>query len=57
MQPHQLKAATSATAASGSASAAASSASEAATSYDNFDDRYLGQKASDPTLDNDGERF
>jgi hypothetical protein len=22
--------------------------------YDNFDDRYLGQKASDPTLDNDG---
>jgi hypothetical protein len=48
-------AATSATAASGSASAAASSASEAATSYDNFDDRYLGQKASDPTLDNDGD--
>ena len=48
-------AATSATEASGSASAAASSASEAATSYDNFDDRYLGQKASDPTLDNDGD--
>lgn len=48
-------AATSATAASGSASAAASSASEAATTYDNFDDRYLGQKASDPTLDNDGD--
>lgn len=48
-------AATSATAASGSASAAASSASEAATSYDNFDDRYLGQKASAPTLDNDGD--
>jgi hypothetical protein len=48
-------AATSATAASDSASAAASSASEAATSYDNFDDRYLGQKASDPTLDNDGD--
>ena len=48
-------AATSATAASGSASAAASSASEAATSYDNFDDRYLGQKVSDPTLDNDGD--
>ena len=48
-------AASSATAASGSASAAASSASEAATSYDNFDDRYLGQKASAPTLDNDGD--
>jgi microcystin-dependent protein len=24
------------------------------TAYDNFDDRYLGAKASDPTLDNDG---
>ena len=48
-------AASSATAASGSASAAASSASEAATSYDNFDDRYLGQKTSAPTLDNDGD--
>lgn len=23
--------------------------------YDNFDDRYLGQKTSDPTLDNDGD--
>ena len=23
--------------------------------YDNFDDRYLGAKASDPTLDNDGD--
>jgi sugar lactone lactonase YvrE len=48
-------AANSATAASGSASAAATSASNAATTYDNFDDRYLGQKASDPTLDNDGD--
>ena len=48
-------AASSATAASGSASAAATSASDAATTYDNFDDRYLGQKASDPTLDNDGD--
>jgi hypothetical protein len=47
-------ASTSATAASGSASAAASSASEAAATYDDFDDRYLGDKASDPTLDNDG---
>ena len=33
---------------------AATSASQAATTYDNFDDRYLGDKASDPTLDNDG---
>ena len=48
-------AASSATASSNSANASASSASEAAASYDNFDDRYLGQKASDPTLDNDGD--
>jgi hypothetical protein len=27
----------------------------AAASYDAFDDRYLGSKASDPTLDNDGD--
>lgn len=59
---------TQATAASGSATAAATSAMNAATSetnaaasaaaasttYDNFDDRYLGAKASDPTVDNDG---
>ena len=48
-------ASTSETNAATSASASASSASEAATSYDNFDDRYLGQKASDPALDNDGD--
>jgi hypothetical protein len=47
-------AAGSASAASGSASAAAASAAAAAASYDAFDDRYLGDKASDPTLDNDG---
>jgi hypothetical protein len=41
--------------ASTSADNAASSAAAAATNYDNFDDRYLGQKASDPTLDNDGD--
>ena len=40
--------------ASASASAAASSAAAAATALDNFDDRYLGQKASDPSVDNDG---
>ena len=38
----------------GSASAAAASAAAAAASYDSFDDRYLGAKASAPTLDNDG---
>lgn len=34
---------------------AAASEAAAAASYDNFDDRYLGPKASDPTLDNDGQ--
>ncbi len=47
-------ASTSASNASSSASAAASSASSAAASYDSFDDRYLGAKSSDPTVDNDG---
>jgi len=54
-------AASSATAASSSASGAATSATNAAASaasaaatYDNFDDRYLGDKSSAPTLDNDG---
>lgn len=48
-------ASTSASNASSSASAAASSASSAAASYDSFDDRYLGAKSSDPTLDNDSQ--
>ena len=47
-------ASTSASSAATSASSAATSASSAATSYDQFDDRYLGDKSSDPTLDNDG---
>ena len=51
----ETNAATSATNSASSATAAASSATSAATSYDNFDDRYLGQKSSDPTLDNDGD--
>lgn len=38
----------------GSATAAAASAAAAATTYDNFDDRYLGAKSTPPTLDNDG---
>ena len=54
-------ASSSAASASTSASSAATSASNAATSesntaalYDQFDDRYLGSKTSDPTIDNDG---
>ena len=47
-------AASSASAASASQIAAAASAAAAAASYDTFDDRYLGTKTSDPTLDNDG---
>jgi hypothetical protein len=56
------EAATSATNAASSASAAATSASNASASadaalaaLDSFDDRYLGQKASAPTVDNDGD--
>ena len=40
--------------ASGFATAANNSAIAAAASYDDFDDRYLGPKATPPTLDNDG---
>ena len=47
-------AATSASSALTSANSAATSASSAAASYDSFDDRYLGAKASDPSVDNDG---
>ena len=57
----ESNASTSATNASNSATAAATSktAAEAAqtaaeAALDSFDDRYLGAKASDPTLDNDG---
>jgi hypothetical protein len=46
--------ASSASAAATSATSAAASATSAAASYDQFDDRYLGSKTSDPTLDNDG---
>lgn len=44
----------SASAATSSASAAATSEANAAASYDSFDDRYLGAKSSNPTVDNDG---
>jgi hypothetical protein len=40
--------------ASTSATNAANSATAAAASFDSFDDRYLGAKATAPTLDNDG---
>lgn len=65
---HAQNAATSASNASTSATNAASSATSAASAqtaaeaardatlaaYDNFDDRYLGTKTSDPSVDNDG---
>ena len=47
-------AASSASAAASSASSASASADAALAALDSFDDRYLGQKTSDPTLDNDG---
>ena len=54
--------ATSATASANSATASATSATNAATSetnaaasFDSFDDRYLGAKSSDPSVDNDGD--
>jgi hypothetical protein len=47
-------AASSATSAATSATNAQSAADSALAALDSFDDRYLGQKTSDPTLDNDG---
>jgi hypothetical protein len=47
-------ASTSASNAAASASDAATSAAAAAAALDNFDDRYLGAKSSNPTVDNDG---
>ena len=52
---HKDTATTKASEAASSATAAASSATSAAASYDNFDDRYLGAKSSDPSNDNDGD--
>lgn len=52
-------AASTATSAASTASSAATTASNAATSanaaWDYFDDRYLGPKASDPSVNNDGD--
>ena len=47
-------AATSASSASSAQSAAESARDATLAAYDSFDDRYLGVKTSDPTLDNDG---
>jgi len=51
----ETNAATSATNAATSETNAQTAADTALSALDNFDDRYLGQKASDPTLDNDGD--
>ena len=51
----ETNAAASEAAAATSESNAAASEAAAAASYDSFDDRYLGAKASDPALDNDGD--
>jgi len=48
-------AATSAANAANSATSAATSAASALAAFDNFDDTYLGAKASNPTVDNDGD--
>ena len=48
------EAAASATSAVSSASSAQASKDAALEALDSFDDRYLGQKAADPTTDNDG---
>lgn len=62
LQTHETNAANSAAAASTSETNSATSEANAAVSeanaiaaFDNFDDKYLGAKASDPTVDNDGD--
>ena len=46
---------TQATASAASATAAQTAQTAAEAALDNFDDKFLGAKASDPTLDNDGD--
>ena len=48
-------AASSASSASSAQTAAEAARDSALAAFDNFDDKYLGEKASDPTLDNDGD--
>ena len=45
---------TSATSALSAQAAAEAARDQALAAFDNFDDKYLGEKASDPTVDNDG---
>ncbi len=49
------EASTSATSAAASATSASASKDAALAALDSFDDRYLGQKTADPTVDNDGD--
>ena len=51
----ETNAGNSASAAAGSASTASAAAASALAALDSFDDRYLGAKSSDPTVDNDGD--
>ncbi len=51
----ETAAASSETAAAASESAAGAAKDAALAALDSFDDRYLGQKTSDPALDNDGD--
>jgi len=51
----ETNAETAQTAAETAQSAAESARDATLAAYDNFDDRYLGAKASDPTVDNDGD--
>lgn len=51
----QSAASTSASNAANSATLALTYANDASTSWDLFDDTYLGAKSSDPTVDNDGD--
>jgi len=50
----ETNAANSATSANNAKTAAEAARDATLAAYDNFDDRYLGSKTSDPTLDNDG---
>jgi hypothetical protein len=52
---HAGLAATSATSANDAKTAAESARDQTLAAYDQFDDRYLGTKATDPTVDNDGD--
>jgi len=51
----ETNAASSASSAASAQSAAESARDATLAAYDNFDDRYLGAKSSDPTVDNDGD--